>query len=111
MGSIFEEMDCLFENFRWPLAQRRCEGGIEMARHGYRATIEAIRAIGKRVVIVAPPFKTGFDIGRCLGARSDWAILFWRRPRRLFVCRKCVSGETIRGVVATGRRGQDNPLG
>ena len=57
----------LVENFGGPareLVER--EGGIEMARHGYRATIEAIRAIGKRVVIVAPPPKTGFDIGRCL---------------------------------------------
>jgi peptidoglycan/LPS O-acetylase OafA/YrhL len=42
------------------------EGSLETARHGYRTTIEAIRAMGRRVVIVAPPPKTGFDIGRCI---------------------------------------------
>ncbi|MBF0427193.1 MAG: hypothetical protein HQL66_15380 [Magnetococcales bacterium] len=32
---------------------------------GLKKTIEAIRAMGKRVVFVAPPPASGFDIGRC----------------------------------------------
>ncbi len=36
------------------------------AQAGLGRTIEAIRALGKRVVLIAPPPSTGFDIGGCL---------------------------------------------
>jgi hypothetical protein len=49
-----------------------------------RHTVSEIRAAGKRVVVVAPPPSSGFDIGRCharkasgklvLGARADCAV-------------------------------------
>ena len=33
---------------------------------GLRRTVSAVRALGKRVVVIAPPPAGGFDIGRCL---------------------------------------------
>ena len=42
------------------------EGSVELAVFGLRSTIEAVRRLGKRAVIVAPPPSGGFDVGRCL---------------------------------------------
>jgi peptidoglycan/LPS O-acetylase OafA/YrhL len=36
-----------------------------LAVKGLKATIEAVRAAGKKIVIVAPPPQSGLDIGRC----------------------------------------------
>ena len=41
-------------------------GNIGEANEGLRRTIEAVRALGKRVVVVGPPPSGDFDIGRCL---------------------------------------------
>ena len=35
-----------------------------------RKTIENVRALGKRVVVVAPPPSSGFDIGRCMERKA-----------------------------------------
>jgi peptidoglycan/LPS O-acetylase OafA/YrhL len=43
----------------------------DIALSSMRATIDAIRAMGKRVVIVAPPPTSTFDIGRCLELRDN----------------------------------------
>jgi hypothetical protein len=42
------------------------EGDIELAVVGLRNTIDAVRRLGKRVVIVGPPPSGAFDVGRCL---------------------------------------------
>ncbi|MCI4569078.1 acyltransferase family protein [Lysobacter sp. CFH 32150] len=43
-----------------------------------RATVGKLRALGKRVVIVAPPPSTGFDFSRCLERRARNRTLFGR---------------------------------
>ena len=43
-----------------------------------RATIAALRGLGKRVVIVAPPPSNGFDFSRCLERRARNRTLFGR---------------------------------
>jgi hypothetical protein len=58
--------------------------GIDTVITAFNATVEAVHALGKRVVIVAPPPVSGFDIGRChermhnglpiLGAAEDCSI-------------------------------------
>ena len=42
------------------------DAGLDEAIAGLKRTAAAVRAMGKRVVIVAPPPASGFDIGRCL---------------------------------------------
>lgn len=42
------------------------EPGIELAVSGLRSTVDAVRKLGKRVVVVGPPPSGGFDVGRCL---------------------------------------------
>lgn len=37
----------------------------DLAANSLKATVEAIRALGKKVVIVAPPPQSGLDIARC----------------------------------------------
>jgi peptidoglycan/LPS O-acetylase OafA/YrhL len=51
------------------------EGGVELAVSGLRNTIDAVRKLGRRVVIVAPPPSGGFDIGRCLERLASGKIL------------------------------------
>jgi hypothetical protein len=51
------------------------EASIELAVAGLRGTIEAVRALGKRVVIVGPPPIGGFDVGRCLERLATGKIL------------------------------------
>lgn len=40
--------------------------GLPEAVPGLKRTVDAIRALGKRVVVVAPPPHAGFDAGRCI---------------------------------------------
>ena len=47
-------------------AERRAPGNVQDTVEGLRRTAQAVRAMGKRVVIVAPPPTAGFDIGRCV---------------------------------------------
>lgn len=42
------------------------EADVALAVRAMKATIEAIRAQGKKVVVVAPPPSGGFDVARCL---------------------------------------------
>jgi hypothetical protein len=43
---------------------------------GIVATVQAVRASGKRVVIVAPPPLGGFDVGRCIERREAHKLAF-----------------------------------
>lgn len=44
---------------------RIVDAGVAEAVEGLKRTADAIRAMGKQVVVVAPPPASGFDIGRC----------------------------------------------
>lgn len=52
------------------------DGGIDIAVSGFKATVDAIRALGKRVVVVAPPPAGFYDIGRCLELRASGSLVF-----------------------------------
>ena len=52
------------------------EGGDAVALEALRATITAIRALGKRVVLVAPPPASDFDVGRCLELKANGKAVF-----------------------------------
>jgi hypothetical protein len=47
------------------------DASISEATRGLQDTIDAIRALGRRVVVIAPPPSQGFDIGACLERRAD----------------------------------------
>ncbi|MCV3211048.1 acyltransferase [Mesorhizobium sp. YC-39] len=46
------------------------DASLDVAVDGIKALIEAVRAQGKRVVVVAPPPVASFDIGDCLERKS-----------------------------------------
>jgi peptidoglycan/LPS O-acetylase OafA/YrhL len=54
------------------------EPGEAVALAGIRETIERIRMLGKRVVVVAPPPSTGFDFTHCLERRAGGRTLYRR---------------------------------
>ncbi len=45
---------------------RIVDAGLTEAVAGLKRTADAVRTLGKRVVVVAPPPASGFDIGRCI---------------------------------------------
>jgi peptidoglycan/LPS O-acetylase OafA/YrhL len=47
------------------------KGGENIGVDSLRATIAAVRALGKRVVLIAPPPTSGFNIGRCLELKAN----------------------------------------
>ena len=48
-------------------SEQLVEAGVAEAVAGLKRTVDAVRAMGKRVVVVAPPPSAyGFDIGRCI---------------------------------------------
>jgi peptidoglycan/LPS O-acetylase OafA/YrhL len=42
------------------------QASVDLAQQGLRNTVDAIKRLGKRVVVVAPPPSAGFDVGACL---------------------------------------------
>lgn len=50
------------------------DGGELVALKNLRATVSAVRAMGKRVVIVAPPPSAAFNIGRCLELKANGKV-------------------------------------
>lgn len=55
--------------------------GLAVAMSGLEKTIHAIRAMGKRVVVVAPPPSSGFDVGRCLDRQHNHQISLGANPQ------------------------------
>ena len=53
---------------------------LDAALRGIDRTIVAVRALGKRVVVVAPPPSGEFDIGRCLERRAERRLVFGAPP-------------------------------
>lgn len=45
---------------------RIVDAGLAEAVAGLKRTADTVRALGKRVVVVAPPPSSGFDVGRCI---------------------------------------------
>jgi len=54
---------------------------VGVAVAGMRVTAEAIRALGKRVVVVAPPPSADFDIGLCAERRDSGRLLLGAHRR------------------------------
>ncbi len=48
---------------------------VAAAVQAMRSTVEAIRALGKRAIIVAPPPVSGFDAGECLERKASGKLL------------------------------------
>ncbi|HEY1327927.1 MAG TPA: acyltransferase family protein [Casimicrobiaceae bacterium] len=89
-----------FDNSHYRLMERTrdseqmLDASPDAALHALARTAQAVRALGKRVVLIAPPPVGGFDIGNCLsrqaagkmsfGASTDCAIDVeaYRRARR-----------------------------
>lgn len=51
----------------------------DAARAGLQRTVNAIRALGKKVVLVAPPPSSDFDIGGCLERQMSGTVAFGGR--------------------------------
>lgn len=45
---------------------RIVDAGVAEAVEGLKRTADAVRAMGKRVVVIAPPPASGFNMGRCI---------------------------------------------
>ncbi|MGZ2505331.1 acyltransferase [Rhizobium leguminosarum] len=54
------------------------ETSVDGAIEGIKSLVEAVRALGRRVVIVAPPPVAGFDIGDCLERKVSGSLMLGR---------------------------------
>ena len=63
-------LDSTIEGF----VERRA--ALEAALVGLKRTVDAVRSLGKRVVVVAPPPAAGFDIGVCLERLATHKVSF-----------------------------------
>lgn len=61
---------------RSPAPLTEVAGGDDIAVRSLGKTVAALRKLGKRVVLFAPPPSSGFDIGRCLELKSNGKIFF-----------------------------------
>ena len=55
---------------------KELNGSIKLATDGFESTISAIRALGRRVVIVAPPPSLEFDAGECVERLKTGKLTF-----------------------------------
>ena len=58
---------------------RLTSAGVDSAAEGLRRSVNQLRALGKEVVIVAPPPNGGFDIARCV-ERNERGLLTLAAP-------------------------------
>ncbi|TCN27621.1 acyltransferase family protein [Sinorhizobium americanum] len=54
------------------------ETSVDRAAEGIKSLVEAVRALGRRVVIVAPPPVASFDIGDCLERKARGSVMLGR---------------------------------
>ncbi|WP_348648817.1 SGNH hydrolase domain-containing protein [Rhizobium sp. SEMIA 4085] len=54
------------------------EVSLDVAVEGIKALVEAVRALGKRVVVVTPPPVASFDIGDCLERKARGSVILGR---------------------------------
>jgi len=52
------------------------EPSLPIALAAMRQTINRVRALGKRVIVFAPPPSSGFDIGLCLDRQANRKLIF-----------------------------------
>ena len=52
------------------------KGSMSLAIRGLRETVSKVRSLGKRVVVVASPPSSGFDVGRCLELNASGKFVF-----------------------------------
>jgi hypothetical protein len=84
------------------------DAGLNEAIEGVKRTAATVRALGKRVVIVAPPPSGGFDIGRCLERYESNLVTFGVPPGcaiRMAAYR--IKQEKILPFLAAVQRGAD----
>ncbi|AUX78850.1 acyltransferase family protein [Sinorhizobium fredii] len=51
------------------------EASVDGAAEGIKSLVEAVRALGRRVVVVAPPPVANFDIGDCLERKARGSLM------------------------------------
>ncbi|WP_018240295.1 acyltransferase family protein [Ensifer sp. BR816] len=54
------------------------EASVDGAAEGIKALVEAVRALGRRVVVVAPPPVASFDIADCLERKARGSVILGR---------------------------------
>ncbi|GLR46192.1 acyltransferase [Mesorhizobium amorphae] len=54
------------------------EASVDVAVDGIKALVDAARALGKRVVVAAPPPVASFDIGDCLERKARGSVILGR---------------------------------
>ncbi|MFC0804463.1 acyltransferase family protein [Ensifer sp. P24N7] len=54
------------------------EASVDGAAEGIKSLVEAVRALGKRVVVVAPPPVASFDIADCLERKARGGVMLGR---------------------------------
>ncbi|WP_018098984.1 acyltransferase family protein, partial [Sinorhizobium meliloti] len=54
------------------------ETSVDEAAEGIKSLVEAVRALGRRVVVVAPPPVASFDIGDCLERKARGSLMLGR---------------------------------
>ena len=59
---------------------RTVRANPDIAFHHLKRTIDSVRRLGKRVVLVAPPPNAGFDSARCNERLANGRLLFGRFP-------------------------------
>jgi peptidoglycan/LPS O-acetylase OafA/YrhL len=52
------------------------EPSVSLAVEGMRRTASKVRGLGKRIIVVAPPPSSGFDIGLCLDRKANGKVIF-----------------------------------
>ncbi|MFO1400589.1 MAG: acyltransferase family protein [Steroidobacteraceae bacterium] len=78
LASLFDQY---LDSERWRALTAGADGpreddaGVEHLMSGLRDTVMRIRAMGKRVVVVAPPPTGGFNTGRCLERSATGKVL------------------------------------
>ena len=55
---------------------REIQGSDDVAVNSLKATIAAVRALGKRVVIISPPPSSSFNVGKCLELKATGRMFF-----------------------------------
>lgn len=63
---FFSEDSKLLKKDRITGSYHRLVSSKDEAISGMKKTVDSVRALGKRIVVVAPPPSNGIDIGRCL---------------------------------------------
>ena len=76
-----------WDHYRWRILKMaggelvEYEPSVSLAIEGMRKTVDQVRALGKRIVVVAPPPSSGFDIGLCLDRKANGKVILGASAR------------------------------